>query len=73
MNEQLQAQLSQVLAQIMVSVGEVKNFSVAQLPDIVQQYIQYGIYSSILYSAITLNTAERYDWYDIVDLREWAE
>jgi len=52
MNEQLQAQLSQVLAQIMVSVGEVKDFSVAQLPDIVQQYIQYGIYSSIFYSAI---------------------
>lgn len=53
MNDQLQAQLSQVLAQIMVSVGEVKDFSVAQLPDIVQQYIQYGIYSSIFYSAIS--------------------
>jgi hypothetical protein len=52
MNDQLQAQLSRVLTQIMVSVGEVKDFSVAQLPDIVQQYIQYGIYSSIFYSVI---------------------
>lgn len=52
MNDQLQTQLSRVLTQIMVSVGEVKDFSVAQLPDIVQQYIQYGIYSSIFYSVI---------------------
>ena len=44
MNDQLQAQLSQILAQIMVSVGEVKDFSVAQLPDIAQQYITYGIW-----------------------------
>lgn len=27
----------------MTSVGEVKDFSVAQLPDIAQQYITYGI------------------------------
>jgi hypothetical protein len=53
MNDQLQAQLSRILAQIIVSVGEVKDFSVAQLPDIVQQYIQYGIYSSIFYSVIS--------------------
>lgn len=46
MNDQLQAQLSQVLAQIMVSVGEVKDFSVSNLPDIAQQYITYGIWST---------------------------
>lgn len=44
MNEQLQAQLAQVLSAIMTSVGEVKDFSVAQLPDIAQQYITYGIW-----------------------------
>lgn len=43
MNEQLQAQLTQVLSAIMTSVGEVKDFSITQLPDIAQQYITYGI------------------------------
>ena len=46
MNDQLQAQLSQVLAQIMISVGEVKDFSVSQLPDIAHQYITYGIWKT---------------------------
>jgi hypothetical protein len=46
MNEQLQAQITQILSQIMVSVGEVKDFSVAQLPDIAQQYITYGLWSN---------------------------
>lgn len=52
MNDQLQAQISQILAQIMVSVGEVKDFSVQQLPDIAQQYINYGIWTSGIYSVI---------------------
>jgi len=52
MNDQLQAQLSQVLAQIMVSVGEVKDFSVSELPDIAQQYITYGIWKSGITSVI---------------------
>jgi hypothetical protein len=52
MNEQLQAQLSQILAQIMVSVGEVKDFSMKELPDIAQQYIAYGIWTSAIYTAI---------------------
>jgi C4-dicarboxylate transporter len=46
MNDQLQAQLTQIIAQIATSVGEVKDFSVQQLPDIAQQYIQYGIWST---------------------------
>lgn len=53
MNDQLQAQISQILAQIMVSVGEVKDFSVQQLPDIAQQYINYGIWTSGIYSVIS--------------------
>lgn len=50
MNEQLQAQITQILSQIMVSVGEVKDFSVAQLPDIAHQYITYGIWSNAFYA-----------------------
>ena len=50
MNEQLQAQITQIISQIMVSVGEVKDFSVAQLPDIAQQYITYGLWSNAFYA-----------------------
>ena len=46
MNEKLQAQITEILAQIMTSVGEVKDFSLSQLPDIAQQYITYGIWST---------------------------
>jgi hypothetical protein len=54
MNEKLQAQISQILAQIMVSVGEVKDFSMSQLPDIAQQYLTYGLWSTVFYVAISL-------------------
>jgi hypothetical protein len=54
MNEKLQAQISQILAQIMVSVGEVKDFSMSQLPDIAQQYLTYGLWSTVFYTAICL-------------------
>ena len=53
MNEQLQAQITQILSQIMVSVGEVKDFSVAQLPDIAQQYITYGLWSNAFYAVFS--------------------
>ena len=53
MNEQLQAQLATIIAQIAVSVGEAKDFSVAQLPEIANQYIQYGKWSSIFWSGIS--------------------
>ena len=49
MNEELQKQLAQVISSIVTSVGEVKDFSVAQLPDIAQQYINYGIVSSAVW------------------------
>lgn len=49
MNEELQKQLSQILGAIVTSVGEVKDFSVSQLPDIAQQYINYGIVSSAVW------------------------
>jgi hypothetical protein len=50
MNDQLQAQVSQILAEIMTSVGEVKDFSFAQLPDIAQQYISYGLWVNTFYA-----------------------
>jgi hypothetical protein len=53
MNEQLQAQITQILSQIMVSVGEVKDFSVAQLPDIAQQYITYGLWSNVFHAVFS--------------------
>lgn len=46
MNNQLQAQITQILSAIMTSVGEAKDFSVSQLPEIAQQYITYGIWST---------------------------
>ena len=49
MNDELQKQLAQVIGSIVTSVGEVKDFSVAQLPDIAQQYINYGIVSSAVW------------------------
>lgn len=49
MNNELQKQLAQILGAIMTSVGEVKDFSVSQLPDIAQQYINYGIVSSAVW------------------------
>jgi ABC-type maltose transport system permease subunit len=49
MNDKLQAQITEILAQIMTSVGEVKDFSLSQLPDIAQQYITYGIWSTTFY------------------------
>jgi hypothetical protein len=52
MDDQLQAQLAQIFAQIMISVGEVKDFSLAELPDIAQQYINYGIWKTGITSAL---------------------
>ena len=49
MDSQLQAQVTTILTQIATSVGELKDYSVEQLPDIAQQYITYGIWSSSIY------------------------
>jgi hypothetical protein len=53
MNDQLQAQITTILAQIVISIGELKDYSVEQLPDIVQQYITYGIWINSIYSGIS--------------------
>lgn len=54
MNDQLQGQIAQILAQILESVSEVKDFSVAQLPGIAQEYVNYGIWSRGFYVASCL-------------------
>jgi len=53
MDSQLQAQVTTILTQIATSVGELKDYSVEQLPDIAQQYITYGIWSSSIYLGIS--------------------
>ena len=53
MDSQLQAQITTILAQIATSIGELKDYSVEQLPDIAQQYITYGIWSSSIYVGIS--------------------
>ena len=52
MNSELQEQLSQILTQITTSVSQVADFSVAQLPEIAQQYITYGVWSNIFTAII---------------------
>jgi hypothetical protein len=54
MNAELQAQITQILSAITTSVGEVKDFSVSQLPDIAQQYINYGIVRSSVWVALNI-------------------
>ncbi len=54
MNDQLQAQLSDILAQITTSVSQVADFSVSQLPEIAQQYITYGVWSNIFTAVIQI-------------------
>jgi len=54
MNDQLQAQITTILAQIATSIGELKDYSVEQLPDIAQQYITYGIWINSIYLGISL-------------------
>lgn len=54
MNDQLQAQLVTILAKILVSVGELKDFSLEQLPDIAQQYIAYGYWKSVAYICLNV-------------------
>ena len=53
MDYQLQAQVTTILTQIATSVGELKDYSVEQLPEIAQQYITYGIWSSSIYTGIS--------------------
>ena len=48
MNEKLQHQLVEVLANIQASVARASDFTVQQLPDVAQQYVMYGRLSETL-------------------------
>lgn len=54
MEKQLQLQLAEILKQIATSVSDVKDFSVAQLPDVAHQYIHYGFFAGILWVVIAI-------------------
>lgn len=54
MGKQLQLQLAEILKQIATTVSDVKDFSVAQLPDVAQQYIHYGFFTGILWIVIAI-------------------
>ena len=49
MQEELQGKLVEILTQIQSTVGQAKDFTLQQLPDIAQSYIYYGmVYSSLV-------------------------
>jgi hypothetical protein len=48
MNQQLQAQLAEILKQMLVAVNATKDFSMKELPDIALQYVWYGFWSNLL-------------------------
>jgi hypothetical protein len=54
MNDKLQSQLAEILGSMLTSIGEVKDFSMSQLPDIAQQYITYGIVHGCISTVILL-------------------
>ena len=53
MNEQLQAQLAEILKQMLVAVNATKDFSMKELPDIAVQYVRYGFWSNLLGAVIS--------------------
>ncbi|MEA1971965.1 MAG: hypothetical protein U9N34_01510 [Candidatus Cloacimonadota bacterium] len=58
MNDKLNIQLAQILADVSATVGEAKTFVVAELPDVVQQLlIWYGVYYFIIFSLCVLTLA----------------
>jgi hypothetical protein len=76
MNDQLQAQLVTILAKILVSVGELKDFSLEQLPDIVQQYIAYGYWKSVAYiclNVLVLIVCAIVSWFIVRKAKEFGD
>jgi hypothetical protein len=49
MKEELQGKLVEILTQIQSTVGQAKDFTLQQLPDIAQSYIYYGVVSSVVW------------------------
>ena len=54
MNEQLQAQFIQIIQSVSESVASAKNFVLAELPDVVQQLINWYLFKSVFENTIGL-------------------
>ncbi len=54
MKQELQDQLVGILSSISNTVGQAKDFALAQLPDIAQSYVLYGRISLTLYVVLSL-------------------
>ena len=52
MQEELQGKLVEILTQIQSTVGQAKDFTLQQLPDIAQSYIYYGMAASVVWFLI---------------------
>ena len=47
MKDELQTKLVEIITSIQIGIGKAGDFAVEQLPDIVQQYILFGIVSNV--------------------------
>jgi hypothetical protein len=54
MQEELQGKLVEILTQNQSTVGQAKDFTLQQLPDIAQSYIYYGMAYSVVWTLIGL-------------------
>jgi hypothetical protein len=75
--------LVEILTQIQSTVGQAKDFTLQQLPDIAQSYIYYGMVSSVVWFLIGLGLCylsyvfykktkgPKEDWYDD-KIAEWV-
>ena len=52
MNEQLETQLVEILQSVSISVGDAKEFMIAELPDVVQQVLSWYTILSIIENII---------------------
>jgi hypothetical protein len=62
MKEELQNKAVEILTSIQTTVSGAKDFTLAQLPDIANQYITYGIVSNVTYSVGALIIATVCCW-----------
>ena len=57
MKDELQTKLVEIITSIQLGIGKAGDFAVEQLPDIVQQFIVFGMISNVTYSVIQIVSA----------------
>ena len=57
MEDELQIKLVEIITSIQLGIGKAGDFAVEQLPDIVQQFIVFGMISNVTYSVIQIVSA----------------